>query len=89
MDGTGSVKIPDGKLVELRATYDDRYQDVTITGDFFLEPPAALADLEAAIEGQPVDANQERLAEAIAAVDAALIGFDETDLAAAATEAVR
>ena len=53
------------------------------------EPPAALADLEAAIEGQPVDADQERLAEAIAAVDAALIGFDETDLAAAATEAVR
>jgi|APHM01.1.fsa_nt_gi hypothetical protein len=89
MHGTATVKVPDGKLVELRATYDDQYEDVTITGDFFIEPPAALADLEAAIEGQPVDADTDRLTEAIAGVDAELIGFDETDLATAAREAVR
>lgn len=89
MDGAATVKVPDGKLIELRATYDDRYEDVTITGDFFLEPPAALADLEAAIEGQPTDADREQLAEAVAAVDAELIGFAATDLAEAAREAVQ
>ncbi len=89
MDGAATIKVPDGKLIELRATYDDRYEDVTITGDFFLEPPAALADLEAAIEGQPTDADREQLAKAVAAVDAELIGFAATDLAAAAREAVR
>lgn len=89
MDGAATVKVPDGKLIELRATYDDRYEDVTITGDFFLEPPAALADLEAAIEGQPTDADREQLAEAVAAVDAELIGFAASDLAEAAREAVQ
>ncbi len=89
MDGAATVKVPDGKLIELRATYDDRYEDVTITGDFFLEPPAALADLEAAIEGQPIDADREQLAEAVAAVDAELIGFAASDLAEAAREAVQ
>lgn len=89
MDGAATINVPDGKLIELRATYDDRYEDVTITGDFFLEPPAALADLEAAIEGQPIDADREQLAKAVAAVDAELIGFAATDLAVAAREAVR
>jgi len=89
MDGAATVKVPDGKLIELRATYDDRYEDVMITGDFFLEPPAALADLEAAIEGQPTDADREQLTEAVAAVDAELIGFAASDLAEAAREAVQ
>jgi len=89
MDGAATVKVPDGKLIELRATYDDRYEDVMITGDFFLEPPAALAALEAAIEGQPTDADREQLTEAVAAVDAELIGFAASDLAEAAREAVQ
>ncbi|MFC7045413.1 hypothetical protein ACFQH6_08350 [Halobacteriaceae archaeon GCM10025711] len=50
MERQASVKVPDGKLVSVRATVDDRFQDVQIRGDFFLEPPEALADLEAAVE---------------------------------------
>lgn len=89
MDGTGSVKVPDGKLVRVHARYDDRIESVRITGDFFLEPPDALADLEAALEGQPVDATEDDLQEAVTGVDAQLIGFDASDLAAATLEAVR
>ncbi|MFP4590862.1 MAG: hypothetical protein ACLFMX_02815 [Halobacteriales archaeon] len=89
MDGTGSVKVPDGKLVRVAATYDERFREVTITGDFFLEPPESLADLEAALEGQPVDASVDELAAAVEAVDATLIGFEAADLAAAARGAVR
>ena len=89
MDGTGSVKVPDGKLVRVHATYNDRIESVRITGDFFLEPPEALADLEAALEGQPADASEEDLRAAVAGVDAQLIGFDAGDLAAATLEAVR
>jgi len=89
MDGTGSVKVPDGKLVRVHATYDDRIESVRITGDFFLEPPEALADLEAALEGQPADASEDELRAAVEGVDAQLIGFDAVDLAAATVEAVR
>ena len=87
-EGTASVKVPDGKLVRVAATYDEQFRDVTITGDFFLEPPGALADLETAIEGEPVDASREQLVAAIEAVDARLIGFTATDLADAALEVV-
>ncbi|MFW6448005.1 MAG: hypothetical protein ACOC0X_00530 [Halobacteriota archaeon] len=89
MDGTGSVKVPDGKLVRVAATFDDRFREVTITGDFFLEPPEALAAIEAAIEGQPIDASEDELAAAVDAVEADLIGFGPADVAAAAKEAVR
>lgn len=89
MDGTGSVKVPDGKLVRVHATYDDRIEAVEITGDFFLEPPTALEELESALEGQPADASASDLRAAIESVDAELIGFGADDLATATLEAVR
>lgn len=89
MDGTGSVKVPDGKLVRVAATYDETIESVTITGDFFLEPPAAREDLEVAIEGHPTDVPEAELVSAIEAVEADLIGFDAGDLAAATMEAIQ
>jgi hypothetical protein len=89
MQATGSVKVPDGKLVRVTATYDDHIESVRITGDFFLEPPAAREALEAAIEGQPADVAKDDLVAAIETVDADLIGFDAADLAEATLEAVR
>jgi len=89
MKRTGTVKVPDGKLVEVTLTGDERIESARVTGDFFLEPPAARADLEAAIEGHPVAVDRETLVEAIETVDARLIGFDAGDLADATLEAVR
>jgi hypothetical protein len=89
MQATESVKVPDGKLVQVDVTYGDDIEDVAITGDFFLQPPEALADLEAAIEGQPADVDAETLAERIAAVDADLIGFSASDLAEVTVEALQ
>lgn len=88
MDATGSVKVPDGKLVRVAASYDGTIESVTITGDFFLEPSAAREDLEAAIEGFDTDVSREELVDAIDAVDADLIGFSAEDLATATMEAL-
>lgn len=89
MQATGSVKVPDGKLVRVAATYEDAIESVRITGDFFLEPPEALEDLEAAIEGHPVDVSKADLVDAIREVEANLIGFGPEDLADATLEAIR
>lgn len=89
MQATESVKVPDGKLVQVTVTADDRIDAVQITGDFFLQPPEALEDLEAAIEGHPVDVDVETLRDAIAEVEADLIGFTATDLAEVTVEALR
>ncbi|MFC7114555.1 hypothetical protein ACFQH2_05730 [Natronoarchaeum sp. GCM10025703] len=88
MEHTGTVKVPDGKLVEVSLTGSDRIEAARVTGDFFLEPPAARSELERAIEGHPMDVERETLVEAIAAVDAQLIGFDPGDLADATLEAI-
>lgn len=88
MRRSGSVKVPDGKLVEVTITGDEQVDSARVTGDFFLEPPAARAALEAAIEGQPLDVDRETLIEAIEAVDAQFIGFDPGHLAEATLEAI-
>lgn len=88
MDGNASVKVPDGKLVRVSVTYDERLEDVQITGDFFLEPPDARRRLETAIEGHTVDVSRADLVDAIEAVDARLIGFSASDLADATLEAI-
>lgn len=88
MEHTESVKVPNGKLVRVAATYGDIIDSVTITGDFFLEPPEARADLEQAIEGRPTDVSNPELIDAIEAVDAQLIGFSAAHLAEAVQEAI-
>ena len=88
MEHTRSVKVPDGKLVRVTVVYGDTFDSVTITGDFFLEPPGARADLEQAIEGRPTDVSKHELIDAIETVDAQLIGFSANHLAEAVQEAI-
>lgn len=88
MQATASVKPPDGKLVRVTVTYGDTIDTVELTGDFFLEPPAARTALEAALEGHAVDVSPATLEAAINTVDAELIGFTAADLAAATLAAI-
>jgi len=88
MTRSGSVKVPDGKLVEVTLTGDECIESARVTGDFFLEPPEARAELEAALEGKPLDVDRETLVEAIEAVDAQFIGFDADHLVEATMEAM-
>ena len=88
MHNSATVNVPDGKLLEVTVSYDDRITEVRLTGDFFLEPPESRAALEAAIEGHPVDVSRETLVAAIEAIDARLIGFDAGHLADATLEAL-
>ncbi len=88
MMGTASRKVPNGKLVSVRVAYDERITACALRGDFFLEPPEALADLERAVEGLPADATVDRIAAAVETVDATLVGFDATDVGRAVRAAV-
>ena len=66
----GEYKMPGGKLVVIDLTLrDGRFADVRLSGDFFLEPDAALPAINAALEDRAVDASDAML---VAAIDAAL-----------------
>jgi hypothetical protein len=67
MNRHGEYKVPGGKLVVADVTVTSGKLDlVRISGDFFLEPPEALTDINAALRGQHTDASEIELALAIA-----------------------
>ena len=62
----GEYKVPGGKLVAVDLdVVADRLTDVSVSGDFFLEPDSALGVINAALEGQPTTTSAADLARAI------------------------
>ena len=54
----GEYKVPGGKLVVADFdVVDDALAHVSLSGDFFLEPDEALADINAALTGLPADSS--------------------------------
>lgn len=75
----GEYKVPGGKLVVVDLDVEDgRLANVHLAGDFFLEPDDALADIDAAISGLPVETDASAIAAAVRAAlppGAQLLGF--------------
>ncbi|OZI74759.1 biotin--protein ligase [Bordetella genomosp. 12] len=75
----GEYKVPGGKLVVADvAIGHGLLTEVRISGDFFLEPPEALACINRALTGLPADADEAQLAQAVRQAlpaDAELFGF--------------
>ncbi|WP_427017926.1 lipoate--protein ligase family protein [Pseudarthrobacter sp. P1] len=88
----GEYKVHGGKLVVADLAVDaGRLARVSISGDFFLEPDEALADINAALEGQPSDTPAAALAEAIEAAlrpGVVLFGFSAQAVAIAVRRAL-
>ncbi|OOG54466.1 biotin--protein ligase [Rhodanobacter sp. C03] len=62
----GEYKMPGGKLVVIDLDlHDDRLANVQLSGDFFLEPDSALHTINAALTGQPADADEAMLTTAV------------------------
>ncbi|TPG05464.1 biotin--protein ligase [Rhodanobacter glycinis] len=62
----GEYKMPGGKLVVIDLEVrDGRLADVHLSGDFFLEPDSALHTINATLEGQPEQATETELTNAV------------------------
>lgn len=87
----GEYKVPGGKLVvaDLEIV-QDCLRDVTISGDFFLDPDTALEAMTAAIEGASVNTSEAELAQRVRAVvyDAELLGITPEGVAIAVRRAI-
>ena len=75
----GEYKVVGGKLVAVELEVEaGRLTNVSVSGDFFLEPDEALYDVNAALTGMPADAGVDQLAAAVTGAvddDVAFIGF--------------
>lgn len=88
----GEYKTPGGKLVAVDfEVEDDTLRDVRLTGDFFLYPEEALADLTAALEGLSVELSESEIAEQVRVAiprDAELLGSSPEAIGAAVRRAL-
>lgn len=75
----GEYKVPGGKLVVVDLEIeDDRIARFRLAGDFFLEPDSALDDINAAVNGLPVETDSTAIAAAVRSAlpdGAQLLGF--------------
>lgn len=75
----GEYKVPGGKLVVVDLDVEaDRIVRFRLAGDFFLEPDSALDDINAAVEGLPVESDASTIAAAVRGAlpeGAQLLGF--------------
>jgi len=75
----GEYKVPGGKLVVVDLDVEnDRIARFRLAGDFFLEPDSALDDINAAVEGLPVESDASAIAAAVRGAlpdGAQLLGF--------------
>ena len=88
----GEYKVPGGKLVVVDLDVrDGRLANVSLGGDFFLEPDEALLDINAALEGLPAETPFGEIAAAVharLAPDAVLFGFSPEAVATAVRRAL-
>ncbi|NLI04574.1 MAG: lipoate--protein ligase family protein [Actinomycetaceae bacterium] len=74
----GEYKVAGGKLVAVDVdVIDGKLANVSVSGDFFLEPDEAIDDVNAALEGMSAESTAEEYAAAVeqATQNATLIGF--------------
>ncbi|MEC5200812.1 lipoate-protein ligase A [Arthrobacter sp. PL16] len=88
----GEFKTPGGKLTAVDLSIrDGRMVDVSVNGDFFLEPDEALLDINDALEGLPADTAPGEIAAAVTArldPSVVLFGFSAGAIATAVRRAL-
>lgn len=85
-------KVPGGKLVVVDLDdVDGRISGPRVAGDFFLEPDEALDDINAALEGLPIDSTAEQITSAVARAlpdDVQMLGFSPEAVAIVVRRAI-
>ncbi|GAB3250746.1 lipoate--protein ligase family protein [Arthrobacter pigmenti] len=88
----GEYKVLGGKLVVADFdVVDERLADVSVSGDFFLEPDSALGEINAGLTGLPVDSSAKEIAAAVEAAldpEASMLGFSPEAVAVAVRRAL-
>lgn len=88
----GEYKVPGGKLVVVDCELEDGVvRRAQVSGDFFLEPAEALAEISQALDGIPADLDEQAIADRIHAVlsnDVEMVGFSPEAVAVALRRAL-
>lgn len=89
MKGEASIKVDNGKLVNVKLEYGDRIEEISITGDFFVQPVDAVEQMEEALQGVPVEESVIELEDRLDQIEADLVGFERSHVAEAVKQATQ
>ncbi len=91
MEGQASYKVPGGKLLNAKVSFDKKIKKVQLTGDFFAYPEEGILWIESALVGIDSDGKQilQKASEAIGAGKIELIGIDAAAIARVVKEAMK
>ena len=65
MEGRAAYKVPGGKLLRARVTFDSKISSAALTGDFFAYPDGSIDAIESVLTGMDVSSSEEEIAEAL------------------------
>ena len=92
MDGRAEKKVPGGKLIKIRVTWEDIITHLNILGDFFLHPEEAIELIESSVVGMPVSSTVQTITEKIETVvkeqHIQMLGIIPQDIAETIVEAI-
>lgn len=93
MIGKAERKVSGGKMVKVKAQFNQTIETIRITGDFFLYPEEAIVEIEKCIVGTAVNEKTEKIEEKIGKTikdkNIELLGFSVKDIAETIKEAVK
>ncbi len=93
MIGVAEEKVQGGKLLRVRAEYEDVIKNVQITGDFFVHPEETVEHIEKSLFGISKDATEQTITEIVTDIiakrNAQLIGIDAESIARVLKRAVQ
>lgn len=76
-----TYKVPQGKLLRIKADIDDSViQEITITGDFFIHPEEDLLKIEEVLQGVRIEQVKQVLDDFLAENNTEIVGFTPKDL---------
>jgi lipoate-protein ligase A len=80
MQGVATEKVPGGKLLRIKVDYDDKINNVKITGDFFIHPEESVTEIENLLKGTKKDEDEKIIADKISKLvfqkNIQLVGID-------------
>ncbi len=92
LHGSAKMKVPDGKMLEVKLEYNTMIESIQILGDFFLYPDTLLREIENQLVGTSMSESEEsiriRISGLVKAKNATMIGITPEAIASVVKRAM-
>ena len=92
LHGSARMKVPGGKMLEVKLEFNGTIKSIQILGDFFLYPDTLLQEIESRLVGTGTEESEEnirmRISELVGSKNATMVGITPEAIASAVKRAM-